>query len=174
MNYYIISQDKRIDNFVNPMGISKIITKEMLEEENLYKINEAPVSINIEENEKSEYMDFIESPYPIVSDKLKVLLKKYDENIFFKPVVFNNIKKMKQTLYWIIVPETLDCLSTKSEFNKDDTIKRLVIDDKKAFPYKIFKVNGLRENFIIITLDVVESILRRDFQGIKFEKLERE
>ena len=172
MNYFIISQDRRIESYIEPTGILSVIDKDMLKEENLYELDDLPITVNIKKDNNSQYIDLIDNPVYLISDKLQKLLKKYDENIFFKPVVFTNLEEMSQVLYWLIAPETLNCISSKSEFNKNGTIKKLVINKKKAFPYKIFKVDNIIEDFIVVTLDVAESILRRDFAGINFKKVE--
>ncbi len=172
MDYYIMRPDNTIRDFTKPQGISKEIKKEMLYEENIYKLEEN-IPIICEVSEGDEYIDYLESPYPMVSDNLKKLLKKYDANIFFKPLVFNDIKNEKQTLYWLMVPETIKCLSEKSAFNKNETAKKIIINEKKATPFKIFKPKETLETFIIVTLDVAESILRRGFTGMTFIQLEK-
>lgn len=73
-----------------------------------------------------------------------------------------------------MIPQAVECLSPKAEFNKDDTLERLVIDETKIGFTKIFKVDGILENFIMISLDLAESILRRDFTGIKLERVEKD
>lgn len=174
MEYFIISQDKRVLNAVEPMGITKQITKEMLKKENLRKLGDLAIQCDIKENRWKQYIDFIENPISLVSDNLKEILKKYEEKIFLRPVVLADIKELRQDLYWLIIPESVDCLSPKSEFNKDGSIKKLIIDEKKIGYSKIFKVQGVIENLIIIRLDLAESLLRRDFTGIRLKKVEKE
>lgn len=174
MEYFVISQDKRIENVVEPIGILKEINKEILNKEGIKHMDDMPVQFDIKEKSSSEYIDFIEKPVLLVSDNLKKILNKYDKKIFFKPVVLCDRKEEKQDLYWLMVLDSIDCLSPKSEFNKNGTIKRLIIDEKKIGNFKIFKVNEVMEDLVIIRLDVAESLLRRDFTGIKLKKVERE
>ncbi|MBC2580555.1 imm11 family protein [Clostridium sp. DJ247] len=174
MEYFVIYQDKRIENAAEPIGILKEISKDMLNKEGTKHMDELPIQFDIKEKSSSEYIDFIEKPVPLVSDNLKKLLQKYDKKIFFKPIVLCDRKQEKQDLYWLMVPDSIDCLSDKSEFNKDGTLKRLVIDKKKVGNFKIFKVNGIMEDLMLVRLDAAESILRRDFTGIKLKKVEKE
>ena len=53
-------------------------------------------------------------------------------------------------------------------------IKRIVIDEKKVLESRVFLIDDIKENFIIVNLDVAESILRRGLIGIKFKKIETE
>ena len=98
----------------------------------------------------------------------------YEKNIFFKPVVLADKKRIKQDLYWLVVPEKRKCLSSETEFKKDGMIKRIVIDEKKVLESIVFLIDYIKENFIIVNLDVAESILRRGLIGIKFKKIETE
>ncbi|MBV7275320.1 hypothetical protein I6U48_20685 [Clostridium sp. PL3] len=170
MEYFIICQDKRVLNSVEPIGVSKEIDKNI----DTKVEDEMPVQFYIKEKKENEYVDYIEGQTPLISDKLKYIFEKFQEDIFLKPAVLADIKRMRQDLYWIMIPQAVECLSPKAEFNKDGTLKRLVIDETKIGFTKIFKVDGILENFIMISLDLAESILRRDFTGIKLERVEKE
>ncbi|TYQ16970.1 UNVERIFIED_CONTAM: hypothetical protein Cloal_3560 [Acetivibrio alkalicellulosi] len=163
MEYYLIYQDNRIENFAEPMGVSKIIN-----------MDDLPVQFYIKDKSENEYIDFIEKPVTLISEKLKQIFEIYQKGIFYKPVVLADKKRMRQDLYWLMLPQKRECLSLQTEFNKNDTIKRIVIDEKKAGNYSIFSIDGIIENFIVVNLDVAESVLRSDFFGIKFKKVEVE
>lgn len=174
MDYYIISQDERITDFAEPTGLLKLIDKDELRRNGSINLTEDPVQVYIKEKSENEYIDFIERPVPLISDKLKQLFDNYQKDMAYRPVVLADVKHMKQDLYWLIVPKRIDCLSEKSEFNIDETLKRLVIDEGKVGKNRIFSIYGIIESLILINLDVVESILRRDFCGIRFKKIERD
>lgn len=165
MDYFILSQDRRIKGFVNYSDVKNLKIKEILQD----KIT--PISLQVNNEKDYDYLDIIEGDITIVSEKLKVLLEKYDENIFFRPLVFQDLEKQKQSLYWISVFEEVDCVSDKSEFNKNGTIKKLVINKEKAKGYRIFTIKGTLEKIIVVSLDLAESILRRGFLGIKINKI---
>lgn len=170
MEYFIICQDKRVLNSVEPIGVAKAIDKNI----DTKAEDEMPVQFYIKEKKENEYVDYIDGQAPLISDKLKYIFEKFQEDIFLKPAVLADIKRMRQDLYWIMIPQTVECLSPKAEFNKDGTLKKLVIDETKLGFTKIFKIEGILENFIIISLDLAESILRRDFTGIKLERVEKD
>lgn len=170
MEYFIICQDKRVLNSVEPIGVSKAIDKNI----DTKAEDEMPVQFYIKEKKENEYVDYIDGQAPLISDKLKYIFEKFQEDIFLKPAVLADIKRMKQDLYWIMIPQAVECLSPKAEFNKNGTLKKLVIDETKIGFTKIFKVDGILENLIIISLDLAESILRRDFIGIKLERVEKD
>ncbi|WP_411680964.1 hypothetical protein [Clostridium thailandense] len=170
MEYFIICKDKRVLNSVEPIGVSKEIDKNI----DTKVEDEMPVQFYIKEKKENEYVDYIDGQAPLISDNLKYIFEKFQEDIFLKPAVLADVKRMRQDLYWIMIPQAVECLSPKAKFNKDGTLKRLVIDETKIGFTKIFKVDGILENFIMISLDLAESILRRDFTGIKLERVEKE
>ncbi len=174
MEYFILSQDKRITNAVKPIGVSKLVEKTGFTTRNWGALDDLPAQVNIAQQDYQEYVDLIADPLPLVSDKLKQLYQKFDPQIFFKPVVLADQKLMQQALYWLIVPPTCDCLSDQSEFYKNMTLKRLVINHQKADGKWIFKVTGIMEPFIIINLGVAESMLREDFKGIQLKPVATE
>ncbi|MEZ2661315.1 imm11 family protein [Aneurinibacillus aneurinilyticus] len=174
MNYFIMSHDERVYNAVKPMGVSQVITKEMLDEEHIRKMNKVHFQFPISEQNAAEYVDFIQDSIPFVSDRCKQLMEKYVPHMCFKSVVLTDQKQPRQDVYWLIVPPRIHCLSVESEFHKDGTVKRLIIDEQKAAPYKIFRIDGILEDYILISLDVAESLLRRGFTGIRLKKVEKE
>lgn len=174
MDYYIISQDTRIDNYAEPLNASNLIGKYSTEGMN-DNFKTTPVVVHIRDKAENEYIDFIERPRSLVSDKLKQLLEGYQKDIFFKPVVFTDVKRMKQSLYWFFAPPKVDCLSKDSEFNKNGTLKRIVICESKAIGKNVFLTEGTIEECIILSQDVVEIILRKcDYVGIIFKRVEKD
>lgn len=174
MEFYLFSQDKTIPNAVEPVGILKTLDRDMVNSENLHMMDGLAVQFEIKESSNVEYVDFIESPVPLVSGRLKDILAKYDKKVFFKPIFLADIKRSRQDVYWFMIPENVECLSPKSEFNKNGTLKRIVIDEERVKYCKVFKIKGIMENLIVIRLDVAESILRRGFFGINLTRLEKE
>lgn len=78
MEYFIICQDKRVLNSVEPIGVSKAIHKNM----DLKGTDEIPVQFYIKEKKENEYVDYIEGKVPLISDKLKYIFEKFQEDTF--------------------------------------------------------------------------------------------
>jgi hypothetical protein len=74
-------------------------------------------------------------------------------------------------VYWLTLIDKIECVSEESEFKKDKSIKKLVLDKEKIGNKKIFRVEGVVEKIIVINQDIAESILRRYFEGIGIEKI---
>lgn len=172
MEYYILLQDERVMNYAEPIGLSKVINRDFVRNADIEALNTDPVMVYIKEKDECEYIDIIDRPVLLISDKIKQVFDMFGKEGFYKPVVFGDPKHMETHLYHLVIPKKVDCLSRLSEFNPDGTIKRLVLDSNKLRGEHIFSVKGIHECFIIVDLDVVENIIRSDYIGIKLKKVE--
>ena len=171
MEYLIMSQDNRWGDVIEPIGVPRTNKGELIKESPVYQDEIPPVQYYIKEKKQNNIIDLLERPIPLISDKLKTILMTLEKSIVFSPVVLADLKLGTQFLYWHMEPQSIECLSPETEFNKNGTIKKLVIDAKKASGYRVFRVKNTIENFTIINLIVAESILRRGFTGIKMIKI---
>jgi len=174
MNYFILSQDERIINAVKPVGIAQVIKKELLTIERMEELEELERQFPVLEKGEMVYTDFIEKPIMLISDAVKQLVEKYVPNMPFKAVVLTDMPKLMQALYWLVIPPKVRCLSAQTEFHLDGTLKKLVIDEQLAAPYSFFQIEGIKEQFIVVNIELAESILRRDFRGIRLQKIQTE
>jgi hypothetical protein len=117
-------------------------------------------------------VDFIERPVPLVSDRLRKVLQMYHREIVFAPVVLTDLKRA--LLYWYFKPPQVKCISNQTEFYKNETIKKLVINQTQTAGYRVLQVDHLIQTFILFDLMVVESLLRRGFTGFRLERIEVE
>ena len=65
----------------------------------------------------------------------------------------------------------VDCLHESAEKYDNGMLKELVLDKRKLEGFHIFRVAGLLEYKVIITLPVAESLLRRRLYGIGLRKV---
>lgn len=168
MDYFVISQDLRISNRVEPVGLTSLLRQNCRETEE----DDDLIQVYVKTHQDSEYVDFIERPVPLVSDPLRKVLMRFEKRAQFTPIVLADLQRQVQTLYWMINPPKLQCLAVGTEFNKNGTIKRVVIDSEKVRGYRLFQIVGIMENLIVINLVVAEGMLRRDFTGFKLTQIE--
>lgn len=120
-----------------------------------------------------EFPDYIASPVPLFSTKLRNVLQIYDEEILYKPIRFfaNQLEVKKSLLYWFLYLRQLDCLHETCEKNPNGSIREVILDRHKIMEQDIFRIQGILENKVIVSLPAAESILRRKLYGIGFEKV---
>ena len=83
-----------------------------------------------------------------------------------------NMPRKKRSEYNVLLVDRIDCLHEDAEFYPDKSIKNLVLDRKKIGDRVIFKVKGIGPAYMIVSLDIVESLLRRNCYGVKFTKVD--
>lgn len=139
------------------------------------KRKEAVPVIYVKEQQglRTRYPDYIETPVPLIAEKLHRILYKYQRNAEFDRVVLIEKDTGKQRVYYRMVPPCLACADkSKTAYDVHGNILDFVLDAKGVGGNKIFRVRELNHQ-IAVCLDVAESILRRDVSGIWFEPLKQ-
>ena len=118
-----------------------------------------------------EYPDYIEKPIPLIADKFRSILKKYQPDTIFHRVMLTEKKAGVQKPYHLMVPPVIECADPlESIYDKAGNISEFVLDADCVQMNRIFRIKELK-NQIAVRLDVAESILRRDAGGIWFEPI---
>lgn len=118
------------------------------------------------------FPDFIQSPVSMVSDMVKKVLDMYEDGMIFKTVTIAGKEQEVLKVYHHLLPEKLDMLSGQSEFYPNGSVKRLVLDAQKIGEHKVFLLDDRRFRNPFVSLEVVESLLRRRAAGIIWREVE--
>ena len=122
-----------------------------------------------------EYVDFIffdrsdtakhrgYGRYLAISDKLQSVFSKYNPQILFKPFAVNNAKQSRQDVYWLCKVEPAVQVDTL-----DGDLYQQLLPYRK---HRIIRVDFQNEIRFVVTLEVVESMLRRGVQGVTVKNL---
>lgn len=171
MKYFILKQDRNLENAIEIKDFNNSQKMTLLKkDEEKYKDS---TNVPVKGNENSIYPDFIQAPVLLISDELHKLFKLYENTIVYKIAVFSDLEMETQKVYRLVLPELLDALSDKAVFFKNGWIDKIVLDSNKIGNYNIFQIKAGVDYYFIVSLDVVESMLKRGvFVGIKFEEVE--
>jgi len=170
MEYYIMSLDKRIKNKFILQKFPQAGSVEY-DTSDANQLREHTVLQTIE-SDKSVYPDVLEEPIYMVSQMVREVLELYDESAVYKKVSMINTPRNKRTWYNVLLVDRIDCLHRDAEFYPDKSIKRLVLDKEKIAEKTIFKIQGIGPAYMVVTVDIVESLLRRGCYGVRFTKVE--
>ena len=116
--------------------------------------------------------DFIQSPIALVSDTVKKVLDIYEDDMVFRSVSLVDKQKGTIFLYHTLLLDEKDMLSSQTEYYPNGSVKRLVLDSKKIGEHKIFALDTQRFRNPFVSLEIVESLLRRNSVGIIFKEVE--
>ncbi|MDE7273246.1 MAG: hypothetical protein K2N95_09310 [Lachnospiraceae bacterium] len=168
--YFEMEQDKRIRNRFRFRDMESTTRGEFAPEE-FEQIQEISVLFTLGDGD-SIYPDVVDSPVFMVSDALKKLLAAYDPNVMYRRVMLNQKGERIQKKYWILLSDKLDCLDESAEQYSNGWDKRIVLSRKRIGQRRIFKVSGVHTPRVFVNLEVSESILRREFDGIALQPVE--
>ena len=118
--------------------------------------------------------DFIQSPIPLVSDMVKKVLDVYEDDMIFRYVKLVDKSRGKIFLYHTLLLEEQEMLYDSTEYYPNGIVKSLVLDRKKIGEHKVFLADTKKFRNPFVSLEIVESILRRNPVGIIFREVEVE
>lgn len=144
MTYFILKEDERE---LNPMKVN-------LEQADLE--TEEGCVVFTEFKKHTTFIDYFQTKklfdYQFfVSDRLKELLDIYGDNITATPVIITDKNKEEQEVYWKMEVPVQDPSRVKGKY--------------------IFRVRHDKQEYIVVSLHLAENILRKNFSGIKFERI---
>lgn len=171
MRYFIIKQDQNLSHSIqlrdfNMGGAHKILYKEEADQ-----LNDMSM-LYILGNADYVYPDFIENPVYLISEKIQKVFDMYQDDLIFKKVILTNKEEQTQQLYYNLLTDHVAALSEKTQLYPDGRAKEIILDGSKIKDYRIFQLKQSLSNYLIVSLEVVESLLRREVIGIQFHELE--
>lgn len=174
MDYFLVKQDSRYQNTPEVLNTMSEIDRRYINREDEHKIRNE-IGLFVKSSDFNIYLDIMDRQLFLVSEKVKKVFERYDEDMIFKIIALIDYEKHMQHIYYLPIFEEVEALSEKAEygFNKM-VINKIVLDKEKIKEKKIFKLKEGDKNRIIARLDVVESLLRRELDGVAFERLEAE
>ncbi len=166
MKYFRIMQDDKVED--TPL-IKDTATNPL---EKMLLTDKANIIYVQNTDKEIEYVDYIDKPILLVSDKLKDIIKVYNKSLEFKTTTLTDKVTEHQEVYWYFEPPILDCLGENTEYLKDKSIKTPTINENKTNDLSFFQIKNGIQRINIIRLDLAESILRRGLYGFRLIELE--
>lgn len=169
MKYFCMGQGKRI---LHQVVLEAFPTEERVNftKEDAEKLAESTMLYTIED-ENSVYPDILEAPLYMVSETISHVVTMYDPTVITKRVSLVNRERKSLQKYQLLLLDQIDCLHETSEFYPDKTVKRLILDKEKVKGQEIFQIAGVDRMDVIVSLNIAESVLRRNVFGVQFQEI---
>ena len=161
MDYFMMKTDKRL---------RRLPQIQLPKEFSTMKITKSPI-VYVKEYDgmNIEYADYLEKPIPLIADKFQKILQKYQQDMVLQRVMLVERETGRQKPYCFMLPPEIMCADKEeSEFDAKGNVQDFVLDVEKAGKRRIFLAKDYNKQ-MLVRLDVVESILRREANGIWFE-----
>jgi len=130
--------------------------------------------LRMQTNTDTVYPDFLEKPLLLTSDKFKTVAKLYNPDYIYRSVVLTDKNKDEHKLYWNIEMPEIECVSPKSTYNHDGTLKNIVVDESATKGKCLIRIKNRRWSIYIIRLNMAESLLYRSLFGFNLAPLSHE
>jgi hypothetical protein len=139
--------------------------------ENMY-LPIAPKGENAEVVKTSDIDRFSEIDYDsrneLISDRLKLLFEQYMPKYNFQPVVYLDVEKKEQAVFWRFKPAVYE--DYQAVFRNDGIVSSITFPNNDApIMFTARSQKGVRS--IVVRMAVAESTLRRCILGLKFTKV---
>lgn len=171
MDYFILRQDDRYTNVPMIEQLRSQIDTRHLHLSSAHLIPDTSI-FYVKTDQETCYLDLLDRQIVLLSKSLKQLVDVYQPNYAAKLAVLIDMKKQQQHEYYLPIFQEISCLSPETVFHNDHkTIKRLVLQENLIPDLPIFQLKESEKPYIIVRLDLAESILRRGYTGIQLERI---
>lgn len=173
MRFFTMEQDKMLPDMIQLRDFDICGPRHVFLKKDAAIINPS-TTLYFSEKSGETAPDFIQSPIALVSDMVKQVLDAYEDHMVFRSVSLIDKERGEILLYHTLLLEEMDMLSERAEFYPNGSVKHLLLDSKKIGDHKIFAMDTRRFRNPFVSLEVVESLLRRNVSGILFREVEVE
>ncbi len=171
MRYFVMKQDHQLPYSFKLRDFEMTGKHQVFYKEEAGKLNDVSF-LYVLGNGDEAFSDFIQNPVYMISELVQGVFEMYEDDLIFKKVMLINKEAQSQAKYFHVVTDHIEGLSEKTPFYPDGREKKLILDAHKIKPHHIFQLKDAKGVYLIVSLAVVESLLRRKVQGILFEEIE--
>lgn len=115
--------------------------------------------------ENTFYPDIMMSPVFMVSGAVRNVIEMYGKRVFYKEVFLLNQERNDGHIYYIPFLPVVDCLECR-ESMRGERKREYAVDEKKLWNRSIVEADIRDRQYIVVSLDFAESLLRRGLTGI--------
>ena len=172
MDYFELLVDPSISN---PIQIQHVDHSVYKNEATYEEFDAAPkMTVGYFDNSPQiEIYDLLGQPALLLSDNLKRLFALYVPEMQFKGirVYANNLDDDEAPLYWWPFIPRVACLSDQATKYPTGLLEHFILDRSALHVENIFRVDGILENKVVISLSVAESMIRRKMTGFTLKPI---
>lgn len=172
MKYFIVKQDNEYKNAPRFINWFQNYDMESYEAGHYSRLPDRKV-IEIEPNANTTFIDVLSNPFFLVSKEIKKVLSLFEPNMEFRQILCLDRKNQLGHQYFLPCLPFISCISPKSQFNLDHSmLLKPVLEEEKIPDKGIFILGDVKSRYVVMRLDVVETILRKKVYGIELEEVE--
>ena len=171
MRYFVLKNDSQcsdmpyITNLHQKIDVRNISLKRSA-------LLEKRTVLRISPNKHTIFPDVIVKPILLMSKEVWKVIKLYNPYLNYKHIILLDSPNELMKVYHLPILEKVDCLSDKALFNKDHSVLYNIVLNKKDIEDKnIFIIDKITTQYIVVRMDLVESLFFRECTGICLEEI---
>nr|WP_288828263.1 hypothetical protein [uncultured Clostridium sp.] len=169
--YFFMEQDKNIRDCICLEQFDIKGPKHIFKKKDAYRLNDTTV-LYLADNGGEIAPDFLQSPVYMISEKVQKVLSMYEDSLIFKRIVMIDKANASQMMYYHVLFEEVEGLTPLTERYPDGTEKNICLSREKIDGYRAFMLKDSRKKVPVISLEVAESLLRRNLIGVELKEIE--
>lgn len=162
MKYFVVEVNEQYIAPV-PIGWYGKIDKKTLSTKSSYQIAKN-LLFSVESNMQMMFTDVLTSPCFMVSETIRNVIRKYDAFVYFIRIILLDKEHKQSMAYYIPYLDTVSCTHRKDMSRGGMTY--FEIDRKSVEEKVIVEITDGHDSHVLMRMDLVESILRRQAVGI--------
>ncbi len=172
MRYFFIKQDAKLVHGPQIVNWYQKINVEDIQPGTYYKIPNRVV-LPVRGDKDTIFPEVLFHPFFMISKKIKDVLKLYEPALKYKEIVLLDGQNNKAEVYFLPFLEEIDCIvKEKTVYGQfHASIEKGAISKAAVGENSIFFIRHNNDKYIIVRLDLLESMLRRD-AILRIEELE--
>ena len=172
MEYFKLEQDKRVPYGVLMQGLSKMENIQDTLKGNIIPLKRMNV-VFVPPSRFNWYPDVLDRQLFLVQENVKEAFDLYQPDLQYRYFCLLDNQNQVHKFYYAPALEMVDCLSEESGCNLDKSVIRNVVLRKESIDGKdLFRIAGVKELVVIVSLPMAESLLRRRPKGIRISHVE--
>lgn len=169
--YFVLKQDERLTDAPMLLNVRKQVNTRDIHRTSAHKLAETMI-FQVKAEKESTFADVMDGQLYVLSERLKRLVEMYAPDTIFKLTPLIDLVHHRQRNYYLPIFEEVEALSPKTERAGDGSvIRKLVLQSDQLQGKRIVQIKESAKPLIVVRLDVAESILRRDFTGVRLERV---
>lgn len=115
------------------------------------------------------YTDILVKPFFLVSTMIHDVILMYDSLIDMKEIILLDTERQKSKLYFLPILEEVECL--EETFPSNEKTRDILLEYDKVKDKSIFTIKVRQGRYVIGSLELVESLLKRGATGIGLREI---
>lgn len=169
--YFIIRQDRTLPDGIRLRDFDICGKKHIFHKSDADRLNGTTV-LYLSADTGEAAPDLIQSPVTMVSLMAKKVMDMYEDDLIFKKVALIHKEKKSEIMYYQMLMDEIEALSDGVERYPDRTEKKILLDSLKIGGHHVFLLSDSRMKDPIVSMEVVESLMRRHVTGVVFQEVE--